>query len=118
MQNDDRFSAMVADVSRKIGRPLDEQEENDFDLFLKGRALANVTPTEGWAIAITTLEQIKNDCIEGLLRTQPGDNEKVLAAHGVAYGASEMYHEFMRAIDAAVNAPYPEFVEQTSPEMI
>jgi hypothetical protein len=118
MQPDERFAAMVSDVSRKIGRQLDEREQADLDLYFKGRALANIVPTEGWDIAMQTLAQIRNDCVETLLRTKPGDNEQVLAAHGVAYGASEMYLEFVNAIQAAINAQYPEFVETTSPEII
>jgi|SRR5581483_7554655 len=110
------FSAdmMVTRLESLLQRELTEEEIAEIDLWQKGRALQQLIGLPGWEVLVATSKEYAQAEIRTLLNTQPGDTEKVMVNHAVAYGCDHMFEQFWRDIMTAVDASRrtPEVVKE------
>lgn len=107
MKND--FAGMVEEAQ---GEPLTQEDYNEIQLWENGKELLSIVSTPGWEIALNTLESFRESATEQLLEVLPGDTDRILAAHAVAFAAASINQNFRNAIQTAVEAA------KTTPEVL
>lgn len=94
----------MARVEAMRGAALTDDERLEIDLWIKGRALRQITDTEGWEIAMSTLKTYPENAAYTLMRRDPKHKEDVLADHAVAFAASRIYNDFVNTVKLAIDA--------------
>ena len=74
------------------------------DALQKGMALQQLVLSQGYEVLMATLEDQKQAAINNLLEVLPADNERILAAHSVAFAVSKTIENLKTAIDRAIEA--------------
>ena len=96
--------AIVHDIEQSIGRPMSEADRDEILLWRRGRDLAAIVRNPGWE---TVLEMIQSYAVKSLadaMKIKPGDNDRVLAAHAVAYALNDLNDKFIQDVEAAIQA--------------
>ena len=93
---------------------INEDQLYEIEQWKRGRQLAAIVHTEGWAILKDTLRQYAESANDALLRLAPGD-PTVLTAHAAASALAQQYKLFMEDIDSAIAAgeQLPDVLKQT-----
>lgn len=103
----------MPDIIREIealnGKALSSEEQAEIELWQKGRALAHQVNSPGWDVVLEILSSYAKSEAESLVRTDPSDTQKVLAAHAVAFAAHRIFSLFcedvQRCIDSSQHTP-------------
>jgi hypothetical protein len=77
-------------------------QEDRNDRIKKATALMLMKNTEGWAILLSTFEDMKQKQLSVLAAVNPGDEKTILAAHAVWYSVVHALEEVVRAVDLAI----------------
>jgi hypothetical protein len=101
-------------LEKMRGIPLADEEKHEIDMWNRGRALAQIFPTEGYQEILAILESYASDQLQKLVSTDPVATEDILAYHAMAHAASKIYNNFIQDVNAAVEASRrtPECVKQ------
>lgn len=84
-------------------RELTEEECEQVELWQKGKVLAQlVSFTDGWQIIREMLQSYAQKATAVLLDTPVGNAEGVKAAHATAFCANEIYTNFVRDVERAI----------------
>jgi hypothetical protein len=86
------------------GIPLLEEEKHEIDMWNRGRALAQIFPTEGYQEVLAILQSYATDQIEKLVNTDVADKDNILAFHAMAHTAGKIFSNFVQDVAAAVEA--------------
>lgn len=90
-------------------RSLEPEEKNEVEIWLKGRALAQVVGFPGWEVAIEMLQSYAEKEIQDLIKTDPAEKEKILSYHAVAFAADGIFRRFTEDtknfVEASRNTP-------------
>jgi len=94
---------------------VDPAQRDEVELWLKGRALASVVNSNGWDVVLEILQGYASQEVDRLMNTDPGEKDKVFAAHAVAYAASRIYKLFVEDVNNCIRASIntPEVVRKT-----
>jgi len=79
----------------------DEQQEL-FQAIQDANSLKQLKACAGWDILTDTLEALRNQAIDTLVNVLPGDTERIMAAHAVAYAVTGTINNLRKAIDDAI----------------
>lgn len=81
---------------------LDQEEQELTRDIQKARALKILKVSEGWEIVSDTLDALRSQAVVELGEVQPGDNERVLAAHAIFYAVTGTINNLRQAVDSAI----------------
>lgn len=95
---------IVEQLERNNGKPLEEEERAEVELWQKGRALSHQVNAPGWDVVLEILQNYVTQNINQILNTDPGNKDEVLATHAVAFAASRIYRLFREDVANAIEA--------------
>jgi hypothetical protein len=104
-------SLLVSRLEYNLQRPLSSEEQNEVEIWERGRTLGQVVNTEAWEILCATIQAYADDAVEQLLRLRPGD-ENVTEAHAAAHALTQLCFKFKEDVNNAINMQTPEVVRQ------
>lgn len=81
---------------------LTEEQQTLIEYIQQGQALQQLKACSGWDILTDTLEALRNQAIDDLVSVQPGDVDRIQAAHAVAYAVSSTINNLRAAVDNAI----------------
>ena len=108
----DHAERLIATLEIQSGQSLSPDQVAEIELWEKGRALAQVSAFPGYQIILEILQSQPTQAMADLMKIKPGDNDRILAAHAVAYAANEGYINSVNAINAAIEA------SKTTPDVV
>jgi hypothetical protein len=91
-------------IEKMRGEELTPEEKYEIDQYFRGRALSQITVTEGYQEILSMLQSYVVDAVEKLVAVDPAETTEVLAFHAVAYAASKIHSKFQQDVNAAVDA--------------
>lgn len=94
----------MVDTLNKVGAPLTSDQQEEIDLWNKGRSLGFVVNSQGWDVIREMMSGYVTKEVDRLLSVDPGNRDEVLAAHAVAFAASRIFTVFVEDVQRAVNA--------------
>lgn len=95
---------LVEQVESALRRPLEEHERAEVELWRKGRSLSGLLNSPAWETLQATIAEYPRQATEDLRRLKPGDNDRILAAHAVAYALNEFHEHLQQDLQAAIDA--------------
>lgn len=95
---------LVEQVESALRRELEEHERQEVELWRRGRSLSGLINSPAWETLQATIAEYPRQAIDDLLRVKPGDNDRVLAAHAVAYALNEFHEHLQQDLQAAIDA--------------
>jgi hypothetical protein len=81
---------------------LDDEQKSLFEDIQKANALKQLKACQGWEILTDTLESLRTQAVDTLVAVQPGDTERIQAAHAVAYAVTNTINNLRMAVDNAI----------------
>lgn len=113
MATRDTADAISRLIETTRGAGLNDEERGQIELWQKGKALQQLTSVYGWEVLLEMMQSYPQDAIRQLLIVPPGDNDRVIAAHAVAYALNDFYTKFIEDVNNAIeNGKAPDFVKQ------
>ena len=113
MASRDTSEAIARLIETARGSGLTPEEKGEIDLWQKGKALQQLSGFYGWDVLLEMLQSYPAHAVKQLLAVSPGDNERIIAAHAVAYALSDFYDKFIQDVQSAIDgAKAPEFAKQ------
>lgn len=91
-------------IEKTRGIELSPEEKYEIDQWGRGRALAQIRPTEGWQEILAMLGSYAGRMTEDCINTDPSNTKEVLANHAMAHCASRIFKLFQEDADAAIEA--------------
>lgn len=94
----------MVDTLNKVGNPLTDEQQEEIDLWNKGRSLGFVVNSQGWDVIREMMGSYVAKEVDRLLSIDPGSRDEVIAAHAVAFAARRIFTVFVEDVQRAVNA--------------
>lgn len=94
----------IKGIESKLGDQLDPYDREQIELWRKGRDIGFVVAQAGWQTVLEMLQQYPLEAIKQCLEVKPGDNDRALAAHAIAYALNEFYENFVKDVENCINA--------------
>jgi|HubBroStandDraft_3_1064219.scaffolds.fasta_scaffold267965_1 hypothetical protein len=98
------MSTIIREIEALNGKALSAEEQAEVESWQRGRALAHQVNSPGWDAVLEILQGYATAYGESCVRTDPGETNKVLAAHAVAYAADRIYRLFIEDVQNYVEA--------------
>jgi hypothetical protein len=105
---------LIEQIENINGKPLEEEDKAEIDLWQKGRDLAHLVNTPGWSVVIEMLQSYVTQNVNSLMNIDPGKKDEVLATHAIMFAAGRIFRLFQEDVTNAITASRktPEVVKQ------
>jgi hypothetical protein len=95
---------LVRELEALNGKALSAEEQSEIELWQKGRALAHQVNSPGWDVVLEILSSYAKAEADSLVRTDPGQTDKIVAAHAVAFAAHRLFVLFCEDVQNCIQA--------------
>ena len=80
------------------------EKEYNIHIFNQGQSLDAIVNQQGWRVVEQFLDDICKDAETRLVKTDPADTSRIIAAHAFAHASRDTQHKLLSQIEETIAA--------------